>query len=92
MRCWRIETASSSWRTRTGYAFTGASGQPLDPDAVSHAFVQFCEGHGLRRTRFHDQLQATASLLLARGIPLWQVSKILRHSSIAITTDTYGHL
>jgi integrase len=76
----------------TGYVFTGARGQPLDPDAVSHGFVRFCERHGLRRTRFHDLRHATASLLLARGIPLWQVSKILRHSSIAITTDTYGHL
>jgi integrase len=54
--------------------------------------ASFCERHGLRRTRFHDLRHATASLLLARGIPLWQVSKILRHSSIAITTDTHGHL
>jgi hypothetical protein len=35
---------------------------------------------------------ATAGLLLARSIPLWQVSKIRRHSGITITTDTYGHL
>ena len=76
----------------TGYVFTGVRGEPLDPDAVSHGFVRFCERHRLRRTRFHDLRHATASLLLAQGIPLWQVSKILRHSSIAITTDTYGHL
>jgi len=76
----------------TDYVFSGAGGQPLDPDAVSHGFVRFCDQHGLRRTRFHDLRHATASLLLAHGIPLWQVSNILRHSSIAITTDTYGHL
>lgn len=75
-----------------GYVFTGATAGPLDPDAVSHHFVTFLERHGLRRTRFHDLRHSTASLLLARGVPLWQVSKILRHAGVQITADTYGHL
>jgi integrase len=79
------------WHER-GYVFTGPTGGPLDPDAVSHGFVKLLDRHGLRRTRFHDLRHATASLLLARGVPLWQVSKILRHSSVTITSDTYGHL
>jgi integrase len=76
----------------TEYVFTGAWGGPLDPDGVSHGFARLLERHGLRHTRFHDLRHATASLLLARGVPMWQVSKILRHSSIAITSDSYSHL
>jgi len=74
------------------YIFVGAAGEPLDPDAVTHHFPKFCERHGLRKTRFHDLRHASASLLLAQGVPLWAVSKILRHSSLSITSDLYGHL
>ena len=31
-------------------------------------------------------------LMLAAGVPMAIVSKMLRHSSIGITVDTYGHL
>jgi hypothetical protein len=30
--------------------------------------------------------------MLAAGVPMAIVSKMLRHSSIGITVDTYGHL
>jgi hypothetical protein len=30
--------------------------------------------------------------MLAQGTPLWVVSEVLGHASIAITKDTYGHL
>ena len=40
--------------------------------------------HGLR----HD----CASLLLAQGVPVWAVSKILGHCGIQITANVYGHL
>jgi integrase len=74
------------------YVFPGERGEAMDPDAVTHHFPAFCERHGLRRTRFHDLRHATASLLLAKGVPMWMVSKLLRHSSIAITADLYSHL
>jgi integrase len=35
---------------------------------------------------------AAASLALGEGVPLWQVSKMLRHASVRITADVYGHL
>ena len=33
-----------------------------------------------------------ASLALSEGVPLFEVSRRLGHSSIAITADRYGHL
>jgi integrase len=74
------------------YVFTGASGRPLDPDAVSHAFARLLARKGLRPQRFHDLRHTAASLHLAQGAELWQVSKLLRHSAIGVTADTYGHL
>jgi integrase len=76
----------------TGYVFTNQRGGPLEPDNVTHYFPAFLRAHGMRHQRFHDLRHSAASLLLAIGVPLWQVSKILRHAGIAITSDTYGHL
>jgi hypothetical protein len=42
--------------------------------------------------RLHDLRHGAASLMLAAGVPMAIVSKLLRHSSIGITVDTYGHL
>jgi integrase len=74
------------------YIFSDAQGTPHDPDAITHAFPRFCERHGLRKTRFHDLRHASASLLLAKGVPMWMVSKLLRHSSLSVTADLYSHL
>jgi integrase len=84
----RGETVSTA--TVSEYVFPGENG-PRDPDEVSTQFPQFLAKHGLRRTRFHDLRHATASLLLARGVPLWNVSKILRHATVSTTADIYGH-
>ena len=46
----------------------------------------------MRRVRLHDLRHGAASLRLAAGIDLGIVSKVLGHSSIAITADTYSHL
>lgn len=42
--------------------------------------------------RFHDLRHSAATLLLALGVPLKEVSEILGHSSINITADLYGHV
>ena len=47
---------------------------------------------GLRRIRLHDLRHGAASLRLAAGVPIEVISKILGHSSIALTADTYSHL
>ena len=47
---------------------------------------------GLRRVRLHDLRHGYASLAMQAGVPLPIVSKLLGHSSVAITSDTYSHL
>lgn len=84
-------SGSPRWR-ESGYVFTTQRGGPLEPDNVTHYFPAFLKAQGMRHQRFHDLRHSAASLLVAIGVPLWQVSKILRHAGIAITSDTYGHL
>lgn len=76
--------------------FTGPGGGPFRhgnfysrhfKPAVERALPEHL--HGLR---FHDLRHTCASLLIAQGWHPKAVSEQLRHASIAITMDLYGHL
>ena len=45
-----------------------------------------------RRFRLHDTRHTTATLLLAAGVDLYAVARILRHSDPKVTFETYAHL
>ena len=45
-----------------------------------------------KHIRFHDLRHTAATMMLQAGAPIQHVSKMLGHSSISITVDTYGHL
>jgi integrase len=72
--------------------FARENGAPLRPEYVTRRFVALSQAAGLRQVRLHDLRHGAASLMLAAGVPMAIVSKMLRHSSIGITVDTYGHL
>jgi hypothetical protein len=73
-------------------AFIREDGSPLHPEFVTRHFQLLASQAGLRRIRLHDPRHGAASLRLAAGVPIEVVSKILGHSSIALTADTYSHL
>ncbi len=75
-----------------GLVFAREDGEPLRPDRVTKRFRQLATAAGLRPVRLQDLRHGAASLMLAAGVPMAIVSKMLRHSSIGITVDTYGHL
>jgi integrase len=75
-----------------GLVFARENGAPLRPEYVTRRFVALTRAAGLRQVRLHDLRHGAASLMLAAGVPMAIVSKMLRHSSIGITVDTYGHL
>jgi integrase len=56
------------------------------PSTLSHAVSNAMPG-----VRFHDLRHSCASLLLAAGVDLYTISKILGHSSIQMT-QRYSHL
>ena len=42
--------------------------------------------------RFHDLRHSAASLLIAAGVQLAEVSMLLGHSELRVTSDLYSHL
>jgi integrase len=45
----------------------------------------------LPRVRFHDLRHSAASLLIAEGVELVEVSMLLGHSELRVTADLYSH-
>jgi len=75
-----------------GLVFARENGQPLRPEHVLSRFHALTEQAGLPRVRLHDLRHLAATLMIAAGVPLALVSKVLRHSKTAITADLYSHL
>jgi integrase len=75
-----------------GLVFAREDGAPLPPRRVTKRFRELVAASGLRRVRLHDPRNGAASLRAAAGIDIAVVSKVLGHSSITLTVDTYSHL
>jgi integrase len=80
--------AGSSWRD-TGLVFTTAVGGPIEPRNVNRMFRSLCKAAGVPQLRVHDLRHSCATLLFTMGVEPATVQKILRHSSITVTTQTY---
>jgi integrase/predicted RNA-binding Zn-ribbon protein involved in translation (DUF1610 family) len=75
----------------SGYVFTIASGQPLDPEDVTRYFRQAVKRAMLPQIRLHDLRHTHATLALQAGVHPKVVSERLGHATVAITLDTYSH-
>jgi integrase len=72
---------------------TAIGGLLHDINIVQRVFKPALKEAGLRTAmRFHDLRHTTASLLIDQGESPKYVQKQLRHASIDITFDRYGHL
>jgi len=72
--------------------FARENGAPYEPTSVTKTFRKLAIEAGLRPVRLHDLRHGVGSLMIGGGASLSVVSKVLRHSSIAITQSTYVHL
>jgi integrase len=73
------------------YVFGTQAGSGMETTTLYRIYARCRKSAGVR-ARFHDLRHTAASLMLAHGVELWQVSKILGHASYQFTLDTYGHL
>lgn len=80
-------TAKGQWR-ETGLVFTTASGGFLEPRNINRAFHSLCAQADVPQLRVHDLRHSCATLLFTMGVPPATVQRILRHSSITVTTGT----
>lgn len=72
--------------------FTDEQGDPLNPIGVTRHFDHLVRESGLPRIRLHDLRHTSATIGLASGESLLEVSRRLGHSSIGITADLYSEV
>jgi len=75
-----------------GYMFLSELGRPLDPDNASKAFKRFARTAGLGDRHVQELRHLSASLLLARDVPMPEISRILGHSTSRVIDEVYSHL
>jgi len=85
------KTAGQAWEDH-GLVFCTPIGTPLDPDNHRKAFASLTKRVGIGTWRPHELRHSATSIMLAQGVPIEVVSKILGHTSIRITADVYGHI
>jgi integrase len=68
-----------------------ALGQPLSRSAVVCVFEKLTKAAKVRRIRFHGLRHTCATLLLAAGEPVHNVSERLGHAKASMTLNVYGH-
>lgn len=85
----QLSDAATSEANRQGLVFTSSRGTPLEPRNVNRAFSELVKKAGVRPIRLHDLRHSCATLLFTMGVEAATVQRILRHSSIAVTTGVY---
>jgi integrase len=80
--------AGKDWR-ETGLVFATKFGGPIEPRNVNRMFAALCDRAEVRHVRVHDLRHSCATLLFAMGVDASTVQRILRHSSLAVTTSIY---
>lgn len=80
--------AGSLWRD-TGLVFTTAHGGFIEPRNANRMFHDVCTKADVPHLRVHDLRHSCATLLFTMGVQPATVQRILRHSSITVTTGTY---
>lgn len=85
---WRGPLPSTPW----GWLFPTRNGEPMDPNEIFRWFKEIAAKAGQPDKTVHGLRHDCASLGIASGMSLWEVSKLLRHSSTNVTESVYGHI
>jgi site-specific recombinase XerD len=76
----------------TEYVFCDKAGEMLRSDTISHQFKRALRQNKMPEAlHFHSLRHSFASVLVQKGTPIYQVSKLLGHSSVKVT-ERYAHL
>ena len=77
--------------TEQSFIFKNRAGNPMRPEAIEKMWKYLMTLSGFPYRNFHCLRHTHATLLLANGIPIIEVSRRLGHSSVTQTLDMYGH-
>ncbi len=79
------------YRDDLNLVFAAVDGQYLKPDTLTAKVCLLASKAGLKGISLHTLRHTYGSQLLSEGIPLPAVSKLLGHSSVYTTSNTYSH-
>lgn len=65
---------------------------PINAEGIKSGFRRARVAAGMPNVTFHDLRRSCASLMVAAGVDLYVVSKLLGHTSVAVTQKRYAHL
>lgn len=85
-------TLGDAWENADDRVFTREDGRPLFPDSISKWFTAFVRRSGLPAVTVHSLRHTYASLMIADGTPLVNVSHSLGHAQTSTTTNIYAHV
>ena len=83
--------AGALWHEH-GLVSPSGVGTPLNPSNLWRHTAALLKRAGIPHHHLHLYRHTLASLHLAAGADLHEVSKLLGHSGVQITSDVYGHL
>lgn len=72
------------------WVFTQWNGKVINPGTVTHWWVKFVREKNLPRIPFHGLRHLSATILIAEGVPLKNVSARLGHTDIRTTANIYA--
>ena len=76
----------------TDHVILDAKGVPYSPNALSLAFTRFVKKNDLPRLTFHGLRHTFATIASCQGASLFDIGKVLGHSTPATTGRIYTHL
>lgn len=86
------DTLKHGWKDTPEFLFYNDVGRMVDPDHLRRrVFYKVLEKAELRHIRMHDLRHTYATLRIAKGDNIMDVSKQLGHASVKMTLDVYAH-
>lgn len=76
----------------SGHVVVNPYGRPYSPNIISRSFARFICRHNLPKITLHGLRHTFATVASAQGVPLFEISRALGHSSTATTGRIYTHL
>ncbi|MCI1966689.1 MAG: site-specific integrase [Oscillospiraceae bacterium] len=76
----------------SGYVVVREDGKPYRPNYLSGKFKKLIEANGLPPLTIHGLRHTFASVANAQGIPLFEIGKVLGHSTPSTTGMIYTHM
>ena len=94
LRVWKLKCPKAeSGQPEHDVCFPAPGGGPMAGTSLNtRGFVAALRRAGIRRVRYHDLRHAFASNLIAAGVDVVTVSRLLGHASPQITMSIYSHV